>query len=70
VALQGGDCPTVDQLINEKQLESENRNDPWGSTFTIECGADDIFVSSAGPDGNPGSDDDIIVPVDSGPGEG
>ncbi len=34
------------------------RNDPWGNPYTIECG-NGYQVVSSGPDGKPGTKDDI-----------
>lgn len=57
-------CPTLSQLVHEKQLDSQSRfDDPWGGRFRIECKDDDVSVSSAGRDRKVGTDDDIRVPV-------
>ena len=57
-------CPTVSQLVHEKQLDQSSRfDDPWGSRFRIECSSEDVSVSSAGRDGKPGTKDDIRVPA-------
>ena len=70
VALKGnGDCPTVPLLISEKELDPENEKDPWGQVFTLACDADDIQVSSPGPDKQEGTEDDIVVPEVSAPAE-
>ena len=61
VALQGGDCPTVESLKSEKQLQGSSA-DPWGNVFKLECTGDDVIVTSFGPDGQEGSEDDIQVP--------
>jgi general secretion pathway protein G len=62
VALKGGECPTVQTLISEKELDAAgDTKDPWGGSFTIKCDADDISVSSPGPDQRDGSQDDILV---------
>ncbi len=34
------------------------RNDPWGNPYTVECG-NGYEIVSAGPDGKPGTKDDI-----------
>lgn len=71
VALKSnGDCPTVAILIAEKELDPENEKDPWGQTFTLACDADDIQVSSPGPDKQEGTEDDIVVPELGGAAEG
>jgi hypothetical protein len=60
-ATQG--CPTISQLMHDKKLDDSARtDDPWGGRFRIECTSDDISVSSAGRDGQLGTDDDIRVP--------
>jgi general secretion pathway protein G len=62
LALKNGECPTVQQLIAEKELDSAgDTKDPWGSQFTIRCDGDDVSVSSPGPDKKEGSQDDILV---------
>lgn len=58
-----GSCPTVSQLVQDKQLDSgQNTADPWGQDFKINCDSDEVVVSSAGPDKKTGTKDDIIVP--------
>jgi general secretion pathway protein G len=53
-------CPTIDQLVADGQLDrSASTNDPWGHAFAIACDGDNITVQSAGPDGRPGTADDI-----------
>lgn len=63
VALKPGDCPTIESLIAEKQLDgSQNTKDPWGGDYTITCeGVDEIIVSSPGPDQTEGNEDDIVA---------
>jgi general secretion pathway protein G len=57
------DCPTVDQLHTEKDLDTGfSVKDPWGGLFKISCDSDDITCTSAGPDRKEGTDDDIRVP--------
>lgn len=72
IALKGAanECPTVEQLIAEKELDPENEKDPWGQVFTLACDTDDVQVTSPGPDTQEGTEDDIIVPEISGPAEG
>jgi general secretion pathway protein G len=56
-------CPTLSQLIQDKQLDSgQNTNDPWGQAYTLSCTEDDVTVSSSGPDKKKGGKDDISVP--------
>lgn len=60
MALKSPECPTVQTLIAEKELDAESgAEDPWGNTYTISCSGDDVSVVSNGPDGQPGTEDDI-----------
>ncbi len=57
-------CPTVAQLIQDKQLDSANAaTDPWGQEFILICTDDEVFVGSVGPDKKKGTKDDIQVPA-------
>ena len=56
-------CPTVTQLVSEKEIDSASKvDDPWGTGFRIECGEDEVWVMSNGPDKKEGTADDISVP--------
>ncbi len=56
-------CPTISQLIQDKQLDSaQNTNDPWGQAFNLNCGDEEVTVISNGPDKKKGTKDDIAVP--------
>ena len=56
-------CPTVSQLIQDKQLDTgQNTNDPWGQAYTLNCSDDEVTVMSNGPDKKKGGKDDISVP--------
>lgn len=56
-------CPTVQQLIQEKELDSAATTlDPWGEQYTLTCADDDVTVSSGGPDKKRGTPDDVRVP--------
>lgn len=56
-------CPTVSQLIQDKQLDSgQNTNDPWGNAYSLNCTDDEVTVISSGPDKKKGTKDDIAVP--------
>lgn len=62
-----GTCPTVSQLIQDKQLDAgQNTEDPWGESYTITCADDEVVVSSTGPDKKKGNNDDIIIPKGAG----
>jgi general secretion pathway protein G len=55
-----GGCPSVDDLIEERILDSKKRvSDAWDNEFRIECEGGEPFVISAGPDGQFGTEDDI-----------
>lgn len=56
----GADCPAVSDLVEAGVLDRSRRTtDAWDHEFSIECEGDDVYVSSAGPDGQPGTEDDI-----------
>jgi len=56
----GGDCPSVSDLVDEHMLNSNtNTQDQWGNEFIVDCEADDPVVTSNGPDGQSGTEDDI-----------
>jgi len=58
-ATHPGDCPTVAQLIADRELASTtDRLDPWGSPYAIRCD-DDVQVVSPGPDKQMGTTDDV-----------
>jgi general secretion pathway protein G len=59
----GSDCPTVSQLVQDKEIDSASKtDDPWSSPYKIACSEDETVVSSPGPDKKEGSKDDIVVP--------
>jgi general secretion pathway protein G len=61
-------CPTVSQLIQDKQLDSaQNTNDPWGQPYNLSCTDDEVTVISNGPDKKKGGKDDISVPKGAAP---
>ncbi len=58
------ECPaTLDELVTQKYMKKNNLKDPWGKTFLMKCpgeqDSDGVDVSSAGPDKQEGTDDDI-----------
>lgn len=56
----GADCPTVEDLVEAGVLDRTRRTtDAWGNAFSIECEGDDVYVVSAGADGQMGTEDDI-----------
>jgi hypothetical protein len=55
-------CPTLSQLVFENHLEPDAAtDDPWGSRYQVECRDDEVVISSAGRDGQPGTADDVRV---------
>ena len=57
-------CPKgIEELIAQGDLTKSQMKDPWGTPFTFRCPGikdpDGVDVSSAGPDKQPGTPDDI-----------
>jgi general secretion pathway protein G len=64
-------CPSVSQLKKDKYLDrAAASQDPWGTTFEINCTEGTVYVRSAGPDKQVGTKDDIQVPKSSDDEEG
>ena len=62
-ATGGEGCPTVSQLVQDKQIDTASKtDDPWGSGYKIACTEDEVTVSSPGPDKKEGTADDITIP--------
>ncbi|MGE0791434.1 MAG: type II secretion system protein [Sandaracinaceae bacterium] len=60
VSENAGECPSVDDLTEGGYLDRSKRStDAWDNAFTIDCEGDDVIVTSAGPDGEMGNEDDI-----------
>jgi general secretion pathway protein G len=57
----GGDgCPSGSDLAAAGVLNSSTRaRDAWDHDFVIECEGDQVLVSSPGPDGQLGTEDDV-----------
>lgn len=56
----GNDCPSMNDLVEGGEISRQSRTkDAWDRDFKIECDGNEIIVSSAGPDGQFGGDDDI-----------
>lgn len=54
------ECPTVEDLVNEKYLDRSKRTtDAWETEFQISCEEGDVIVVSAGPDLQFETEDDI-----------
>ncbi|HVZ87650.1 MAG TPA: type II secretion system protein GspG [Polyangia bacterium] len=57
-------CPrSIDDLVAQKYLDRSNAKDPWGKEFIFHCpgtnDTDSADISSAGPDRQEGTEDDI-----------
>ena len=53
-------CPDIAELVRERYLDgSKSSVDPWGNDFVIQCERGDVIVISPGPDGQPGTEDDV-----------
>jgi hypothetical protein len=56
-------CPaTKDDLVANGYLSARDLVDPWGRRIVYWCSEDDSSVTSAGPDGEFGTEDDIRYP--------
>jgi hypothetical protein len=53
----------VRQLMLDKEIDSTSKvDDPWGSSYRIECGEDDVTVRSPGPDELWATARDLVIP--------
>jgi general secretion pathway protein G len=53
-------CPTVEDLVNERYLDGSRRTaDAWDTDFQISCEDGDVAIVSAGPDLEFNTEDDI-----------
>jgi general secretion pathway protein G len=57
--LDGSECPTVQDLVNNKSIDGEKAADPWGSTYKIKCDGSEMQVISPGADKKDGTPDDV-----------
>lgn len=58
--LDWNECPrTKDALIDGGYLDARNFTDPWGTAISFRCSNDGQTVSSAGPDHELGTADDV-----------
>jgi general secretion pathway protein G len=54
------DCPTMEQLIQDKTIDKATATkDSWDHDFRIECDGTEVTVTSAGPDGEFETEDDL-----------
>ncbi|MFK7985277.1 MAG: prepilin-type N-terminal cleavage/methylation domain-containing protein [Sandaracinaceae bacterium] len=54
-----GDCPRMEELLDGYINSSTRTTDGWDNEFVIECQGNDVIVTSAGPDQQMGTEDDI-----------
>jgi len=55
-----GKCPSIQDLIDGEVLDKKRRTkDAWGNDFSVVCEGTEVTVTSGGPDGKMGTDDDI-----------
>ncbi len=55
-----GKCPSPQDLVDSQALQKgKDVTDAWGQDFSIKCDGNDAQVTSAGPDGQFGTEDDI-----------
>lgn len=60
MATNNADCATMDQLIQDKAIDkSTSTKDAWDLDFRIECDGTEVTVTSAGPDKEFETADDI-----------
>lgn len=62
--IDNNNCPKgMDELVAQKYLSKGAAKDPWGKDFTLKCPGqqdpDSADISSAGPDKQDGTQDDI-----------
>jgi general secretion pathway protein G len=64
IALESANaCPSMIELVDGQVLdEGKNEQDPWGKDYLIACEGPRVWVKSLGPDGQEGTEDDIVVP--------
>ena len=58
--MRHGRAPTTPEEQGDAMRRTEK--DPWGNAYRIEQTGADIFVWSLGPDGEPGTADDVSFP--------
>jgi hypothetical protein len=61
---QHGDdsCPSFDSLVRDDVVSPETSGvDPWKNPYSIACTDSGVSVTSSGPDGRPGTADDVVA---------
>jgi general secretion pathway protein G len=60
IATNNAECATMAQLVEDKVIDKNKaQTDAWDHEFRIECDGTEINVTSAGPDGQFDTEDDI-----------
>ena len=59
-----GKCPKSWQDPVKANIGTKVLKHPWGNEFILKCEGGKVEVSSAGPDGEPGTEDDISATDD------
>lgn len=52
-------CPTIQDLVSSKKLDGKKTEDPWGTTYKVDCSEGEIHAISAGNDKKFGTQDDL-----------
>jgi len=55
----GGECPSLKDLVDVKNIDSSKTDDPFGKPYRIVCADGDVRVYSDGNDRQEGTADDI-----------
>ena len=53
-------CPTINDLVMSKKIDSAHNEDPWGTPYKIDCSQPEIHVISAGRDKKFQTPDDLV----------
>lgn len=53
------ECPTLEELVDERKIDGNKIDDPWGTPYRILCAGKEINVISSGNDRTPDTEDDI-----------
>jgi len=52
-------CPTIQDLVTSKKLDGKKTEDPWNTTYKVDCSDGEIHAISAGNDRKFGTQDDL-----------
>ncbi len=52
-------CPTLQDLVTSKKLDSKKTDDPWGTPYKVDCSEGEIRAVSAGRDKKFNTPDDV-----------